>query len=265
MLSKFRTKNIIIPPNLKLFYRMINCLIVDDEQGAIDVLSHYCKKVPFLNLVSTCLGPLEALDKIYSEKIDLIFLDIHMPELSGIDFMKLMKGRIRVILTTAYSEYALEGYDLNVIDYLLKPIPFERFVSAVHKAKDILEPKEEQKAVTENKASKVEDEFMFVKTESRMQKVKFDDILYLESLGNYVSIYTTNERVITLLTMKDAEDTLLGKNFLRVHRSYIISLNYVQYIEGNQIFMNPKTAIPLGETYRQKFFTILDNYLPGKK
>ena len=242
---------------------MINCLIIDDEQGAIDVLTHYVKKIPFLNLVGACLGPLEALDKIYSEKVDLVFLDIHMPELSGIDFMKLMKGRVRVILTTAYSQYALEGYELNVIDYLLKPIPFERFVNAVQKAKEALEPKE----LVETKIPpKNEDEFMYVKTDSRIQKVRFGDIRYIESLGNYVSIYTEQERIVTLLTMKDVEERLPQQHFMRIHRSFVISLDYVQFIEGNQIFLDKKTALPLGETYRDKFFKALDEkMLTGKK
>lgn len=243
---------------------MINCLIVDDEQGAIDVLKHHIEKVSYLNLVGASLGPLEALDKIYTEKIDLIFLDVHMPQLSGIDFMKLLKGRIRVILTTAYSQYALESYDLNVVDYLLKPISFERFLQSVEKAKEIIIPIEKTAEKNLNNA-KNEDDFMFVKTDSRMQKVRFDEIQYVESLGNYVSIYTPKERIITLLTMKEIEEKLPEKTFIRVHRSYIISLEFLQYIEGNQIFINTKNPIPLGDTYRQKFFTMLDEFVPGKK
>ncbi len=214
-------------------------------------------------MVGACLGPLDALDKIYSEKIELVFLDIHMPELSGIDFMKLMKGRIRVILTTAYSQYALEGYELNVIDYLLKPIPFERFVNAVQKAKEALDPKETLEAKT---PPKQEDEFMFVKTDSRIQKVRFGDIRYIESLGNYVSIYTEQERIVSHLTMKDIEERLSEQHFMRIHRSFVISLDYVQFIEGNQIFLDKRIALPLGETYRDKFFKALDdNMLTGKK
>lgn len=243
---------------------MINCLIVDDEQGAIDVLKHHVEKVSYLNLVATSLGPLEALDKIYTEKIDLIFLDVHMPQLSGIDFMKLLKGRIRVILTTAYSQYALESYDLNVIDYLLKPISFERFMQSVEKAKEIIIPVEKNAEKVQN-PSKNEDDFMFVKTDSRMQKVRFDEIQYIESLGNYVSIYTPKDRIITLLTMKEIEEKLPEKTFIRVHRSYIISLEFLQYIEGNQIFITTKNPIPLGDTYRQKFFSMLDEFVPGKK
>ncbi|MEI7581540.1 LytTR family DNA-binding domain-containing protein [Runella sp.] len=226
-------------------------------------MTHYINKIPYLNLVGACLGPLDALDKIYSEKIELVFLDIHMPELSGIDFMKLMKGRIRVILTTAYSQYALEGYELNVIDYLLKPIPFERFVNAVQKAKEALDPKETLEAKT---PPKQEDEFMFVKTDSRIQKVRFGDIRYIESLGNYVSIYTEQERIVSHLTMKDIEERLSEQHFMRIHRSFVISLDYVQFIEGNQIFLDKRIALPLGETYRDKFFKALDdNMLTGKK
>ncbi len=247
---------------------MINCLVVDDEQGAIDVLENYIQKIPFLHLVASCHGPLEALDKIYSENIDLVFLDVHMPELSGIDFMKLLKGRIRVILTTAYSEYAIQGFDLNLIDYLLKPISFERFVIAVDKAKLIFEKsvdnlKDESLSNAINQ--KYDEEFIFVKTDNRIQKLKLSEILLVEGLGNYVVFHTESSKVVSLLTMKGVEELLPIKRFLRVHKSYIVSLEQINYIEGNQLFIRDKKAIPLGETYRNSFFNTLDSYAPSKK
>ncbi|TDB68861.1 LytR/AlgR family response regulator transcription factor [Arundinibacter roseus] len=248
----------------------INCLIVDDEQGALDILTHYIQKTPFLNLTAACLGPMEALDKVYSEPVDLIFLDIHMPELSGIDFIKLLKGRARVILTTAYSEYALEGYELSVLDYLLKPISFDRFLKAVQKAREQIEstslPVSENAPAATTLPVPEEEDYIFVKVDARVQKVKFQDILYVEGLGNYVSIYTPSERIVTLLTMKDVEERLPARQFMRIHRSYILSLDRINYIEGNQVFIDKKTSLPLGETYRDRFFKALEEkMMTGKR
>jgi DNA-binding LytR/AlgR family response regulator len=240
--------------------KKIKCLVVDDEQGAIDILTHYISKTPFLELTGSFLGPLDALDAVYAGDIDLIFLDIHMPELSGLDFIKLLKGRVKVILTTAYDQYALEGYEHNVVDYLLKPIPFERFLKATQKVVDLnkqSQPKEatpESVQATENQ----QDDYVYVKADGKVQKVNFDDILYVEGLGNYVTIHTTNGKVITLLTMKEVQERLSESMFMRVHRSFIVSLEKVQFIEGNQIFVEAKTAVSLGETYRDAFFKALE-------
>lgn len=246
----------------------INCLIVDDEQGALDILTHYIKKTPFLHLNAACLGPMEALDKVYSESIDLIFLDIHMPELSGIDFIKLLKGRAKVILTTAYAEYALEGYELSVIDYLLKPISFDRFLKAAHKAREIIEstPTQPTSSITAPVTTPEEDNHIYVKVDSRVQKVRFEEILYVEGLGNYVSIFTPTERIVSLLTMKDVEERLPERLFMRIHRSYILPFGRIQYIEGNQVFIDKKTSLPLGETYRERFFKVLEEkMMTGKR
>lgn len=240
--------------------KKIKCLVVDDEQGAIDILTHYISKTPFLELSGSFLGPLDALDAVYAGDIDLIFLDIHMPELSGLDFIKLLKGRVKVILTTAYDQYALEGYEHNVIDYLLKPIPFERFLKAAQKVLDLSQPSsiKSTHAQTVQTSEKQEDDYVFVKADGKVQKIRFDDILYVEGLGNYVTMHTTNGKVVTLLTMKEVQERLPESSFMRVHRSFIVSLNKVQFIEGNQIFVEAKTAVSLGETYRETFFKALE-------
>lgn len=240
--------------------KKIRCIVVDDEQGAIDILTHYISKTPFLELTGSFLGPLDALDAVYAGNIDLIFLDIHMPELSGLDFIKLLKGRVKVILTTAYDQYALEGYELSVVDYLLKPIPFERFLKAAQKVMDSAtdtQPQESTQPATQV-AENQQDDYVYVKADGKVQKVKFDDILYVEGLGNYVTIHTTSGKVITLLTMKEVQERLPENTFMRVHRSFIVSLEQVQFIEGNQIFVEAKTAVSLGETYRDAFFKALE-------
>lgn len=243
---------------------MINCLIIDDEQAAIDVLKIYIKNVPSLNLVAESLGPVEALEIVYTQKIDLIFIDIQMPELSGLDFIKLTKGRSKFILTTAYKQYALEGYEHNVVDYLLKPISFERFLQATQKVQDlmtsIVSPQEKQFAI----GSKSED-YIFIKTDSRMQKVNFAEMLYVEGLGNYVTVYTTKGKFVTLLNVKDLEENLPSEMFMRVHRSYIISLGKIEFVEGNQIFFDKDTSIPLGETYKNQLWAALDSKIISSK
>lgn len=248
---------------------MLNCLLVDDEPGALDILTHYVSKTPFLNLVAACLGPVEALEKVYTEKIDLIFLDIHMPELSGMDFIKLLKGRSKVILTTAYSQYALEGYEYDVVDYLLKPIPFDRFLKAAQKAQELFVPAAGVPAPgrtsTDPVPAEPTEDSVFVKVDSRVQRVKFAEVLFVEGLGNYVTIHTPEGKVVTLLTMKEVEDRLPAAKFMRVHRSYILSLDRVQFIEGNQVFLDKKTAVPLGETYRAAFFKALEEKMLIKR
>ncbi|WP_254411365.1 LytR/AlgR family response regulator transcription factor [Dyadobacter diqingensis] len=246
----------------------LRCLIIDDEQAAINVLSNYISKTPFLELAGTYLDPVQALEVIYTQPIDLIFLDIHMPEISGLEFIKLLRGRAKVILTTAYSQYALEGYELDVVDYLLKPIPFDRFLRAVQKVKEI-QSSGEKTVVSPVPAAyaptTTTNDHVFIKVDSKIMKVRFQDILYIEGLGNYVSIYTDSGRLVTLSTMKEVEEYLSDTYFTRVHRSYIIALNKVEYVEGNQIFLNKNTAVPLGETYRDRFFKLLEENMMNKK
>jgi DNA-binding LytR/AlgR family response regulator len=245
----------------------LRCLIIDDEQAAINVLSNYVSKTPFLELAGTYLDPVVALEAIYTQSIDLVFLDIHMPEISGLEFIKLLRGRAKVILTTAYSQYALEGYELDVVDYLLKPVPFDRFLRAVQKVKEIASSGKNVVAAPVPVATTPANtnDHVFIKVDSKIMKVRFQDILYIEGLGNYVSIYTDSGRLVTLSTMKEVEEYLSETYFTRVHRSYIIALDKVEYVEGNQIFLNKNTAVPLGETYRDRFLKLLEENMMNKK
>ncbi|TGE21090.1 LytR/AlgR family response regulator transcription factor [Hymenobacter metallicola] len=242
---------------------MISCLIVDDEQGAIDILKTFIEKTPFLTLAGSTTNPIEALSMVQDQVIDLIFLDIHMPQISGLDFMRLLKGKSKVILTTAYSEFAVEGFELEALDYLLKPIAFERFLKAAQKALNT-----SMETSPRWQAPEKDDDYIFVKTESKgkMTRVNFDEIVFVEGMKNYVSINTGEDRIITLLNIKDLEDRLPPKNFMRVHKSYIVSLNKIKALDGNQIlFKDMKAYVPLGETYRTAFFEALQEKVMGGK
>ncbi len=247
----------------------LRCLVVDDEQAALNVLTNYISKTPFLELAGTFLDPIAALEVVYREQIDILFLDIHMPEISGLEFIKLLRGRTKVILTTAYSQYALEGFELDVVDYLLKPVPFDRFLRAVQKVKETKPVPQERLANPEhintlvNKPS--QPDHVFVKVDGKIVKVRFEEILYIEGLGNYVSIYTATGRLVTLSTMKEVEEYLPEKEFIRVHRSHIIALAKVEYIEGNQVFLGKDIAVSLGETYRERFFKLLEENMMNRK
>jgi two-component system LytT family response regulator len=249
---------------------ILRCLIVDDEQAALDVLTNYVSKTPFLTLVGAYTDPIVALDVINREQVDIVFLDIHMPEISGLEWIKLLRGKSRVILTTAYSQYALDGYNLDVVDYLLKPVPFDRFLHAVRKVQDMVQEKPATPAVQNQHPAAVQasapvNDHVFVKVDSKIMKVRFQDILYIEGLGNYVSIFTETGRLVTLSTMKEVEEYLSDTYFMRVHRSYIIAFNRVEYIEGNQIFLGKNTNVPLGETYRERFFKMLEENMMNRR
>jgi two-component system LytT family response regulator len=237
---------------------MIRCLVVDDEPLALHILEDYISKMPFLQLVKVTTNPIEALQLVQQGNVDLVFLDVQMPELTGIQFLRIANGKAKVILTTAYPQYALEGYELDVIDYLLKPIAFDRFFKAVQKAQAILQPsaKPEIKAEAAPKSDFLSD-FIFVKTEHKIQKVYLNDILFIEGLKDYISIFTPAERIITLQNMKKMEDALPERHFIRVHKSYIVSLNKIDSIERSRIFIKDK-IIPVGDTYREEFFKIVD-------
>ena len=241
---------------------MIKCLIVDDEPLALHVLEDYISKIPFLKLVKSTTNPIEALSLVQDKEAELVFLDVQMPELTGIQFLKIANGKAKVILTTAYSQYALEGYELDVIDYLLKPIAFDRFYKAVQKAQAILQPTAAPPVALpqpEPQQPKQEflSDFIFVKTEHKIQKVYLNDILFIEGLKDYISIFTPVERIITLQNMKKMEDALPTKYFMRVHKSYIVSINKIDSIERSRIFIGDK-IIPVGDTYRDEFFKVID-------
>ncbi|RZK55892.1 MAG: response regulator transcription factor [Pedobacter sp.] len=244
----------------------LKCIAVDDEPLALDIIEDYVSKVPFLELVKRTENAIEALQLVQAGGIDLVFLDIQMPDLTGIQFLKIANGKSNYILTTAYSQYALESYDLNVSDYLLKPIAFDRFYKAVEKVHNQLqkaepvapapEPPQIQSFVSAPAPQQVQD-FIFVKTEHKIQKIQLDDILYIEGLKDYISIFTKTERVITLQNMKKMEETLPKGDFIRVHKSYIIALDKIESIERSRISIASK-IIPIGDTYRDEFFKRID-------
>lgn len=240
---------------------MIRCLVVDDEPLALNILEDYISKIPFLELVKATTNPIDALTRVQDGGIDLVFLDVQMPELTGIQFLKIANGKTKVILTTAYPQYALEGYELDVVDYLLKPIAFDRFYKAAQKAQSIIKPAVGQTVEATPHIQQQQQDFMsdfiFVKSEHKIQKVYLHQILFIEGLKDYISIFTTNERIITLQNMKKMEDTLPEKHFVRVHKSYIVALNKIDSIERSRIRIGDK-IIPVGDTYRDDFFKIVD-------
>lgn len=221
--------------------KKIKCIVVDDEPLAIQLLENYVTKIPFLELVFSSENPIEALEYIQNNEADLIFLDIQMPELSGINFMKIVGDKLKYILTTAYSEYALEGYEHNVIDYLLKPIPFGRFEKSALKAQERF-PTEETSA----------NSYIFVKSSGQQHKINFDEILYVESIKDYVNIKTDKQEYIVLDTLKSLESHL-PENFARVHKSFILNLDKIEKIDVRNVFLNSGKEIPIGETYKSEF------------
>jgi DNA-binding LytR/AlgR family response regulator len=235
---------------------MIRCLVVDDEPLALDILEDYISKVPFLTLVKTTTSAIEGLSLVQSDAIDLVFLDVQMPELTGIQFLKIINGKCDVILTTAYSQYALDGYELDVVDYLLKPIAFDRFYKAAQKV--LQNSGNTNTPAPEVLSTQKNHDFIFVKTEHKIQKIYLDDILYIEGLKDYISIFTRSERIITLQNMKKMEESLPSKSFIRVHKSYIIALGKIESIERSRIQIGEK-IIPIGDTYREYFFKQIEN------
>jgi DNA-binding LytR/AlgR family response regulator len=231
---------------------MINCLVIDDEQHAIDVLELYIKQTPYLQLAGSFSRPLEALKIVNEQDIKLVFLDIHMPDITGLDFVRAMNGKCRAIMTTAFSEFAAEGFDLEVVDYLLKPIPLPRFLKAAQRALQIISGQTAQ--VNNNEG--MEDDYMFVKTEmkGKLLKINFADIDYIEGMKNYVAIHHNGQKTLALLNMKDLEERLPSRHFMRIQKSFIVPLRKITGVEGNMIRLKNITAdILLGETYRTSF------------
>jgi two-component system LytT family response regulator len=210
-------------------------------------------------LVKATTSAIEALTLVQDGGIDLVFLDVQMPELTGIQFLRIANGKAKVILTTAYPQYALQGYELDATDYLLKPIAFDRFYKAAQKVQAVMFPanKPVEKEELPQTQSDFSNDFIFVKTEHKIQKVYLKDILFIEGLKDYISIFTPAERIITLQNMKKVEDALPERHFIRVHRSYIVAVNKIDSIERSRIFIGDK-VIPIGDTYRDEFFKMVE-------
>jgi DNA-binding LytR/AlgR family response regulator len=243
---------------------MIRCLAVDDEAYAVKIIADYISKIPFLELAGTTTSAIDALGQVQQGGIDLVFLDIQMPDLTGIQFLKLCGSKCKVILTTAYPEYALEGYEHDVIDYLLKPIAFDRFFKAAQKALTQLQPATQSPlphvASTPPQPPPQEPapDYMFIKGESKNKflKVSYDDILYVEGLKNYVSVFMPDQRLVTYQSLRDLEAQLPQPPFYRVHKSYIISIDKIRMVDGHTIYIQDQ-AIPIGETYRDGFYKMI--------
>jgi len=235
--------------------KTIHCIIVDDEPIAREILESHLKKIDSILIEASCKNALEAFQIINSKKVDLVFLDINMPDISGLSFAKSINRNIKVIFTTAYREYAVDGFDLQAVDYLLKPISFERLFQAVNKYFD------ENLASIQENATETEEEqsdFIFVRSDRKMIKVNFSDILYIESLSDYVKIHLDDKTVVTRETITSIEGKLPQKDFMRTHRAYIVSLSKLDSFTNEYVEIGQK-MVPVSRTYKNAVMTRLDN------
>ena len=235
------------------------CIIVEDEPMARSLLENYIQKVPYLNLIQSFSDPLKALEFLRDNSVDILFSDIQMPEITGITLLKILQKKPLIILTTAYSEYAIEGYELDVLDYLLKPITFERFLKSVEKASARLNANNSaniDKNVLDNDSVNSIAEsiqpYIFVKDGTKLVKIKLSEIMYIEGLKDYVSIYTPTQKVVSLQTLKALELQLPEKQFIRIHNSYIVSLEWIEIIQREKVLIG-KVYLPISDTYRKAF------------
>jgi two-component system response regulator LytT len=237
---------------------MISVIAIDDEPLALQLVTGYIEKTPGLKLSGEFDNPIDASEYLKDEKVDLIFVDIQMPDLSGIEFTRLMEKGPKVIFTTAYEKYALDGYKLEIVDYLLKPFSYEEFLKAVQKVEKLI-------ALEQNATIKVDanSEFLFLKSDYKIKRLNFNDILYIEGLKDYVKVYTRNQPkpVLSLTTLKSLEAKLPANRFMRVHRSFIVNLEKIDTIERSRIIFG-KTYIPVSDQYKEKFQEYLNkNFL----
>ena len=235
----------------------IRCIAVDDEPLALDKIASYVERVPFLELKAKFTSALKAMEYLSEETVDLIFLDIQMDELTGIQFLEIMKNKPKVILTTAYDQYALKGYELDVTDYLLKPITFQRFLKAVHKVHDSLITPEGTKAgiaSVENKGA--QQDYIFLKSGTRIEKINLHEILFVEGMKEYLRIHTPSARIMTLMSFKKMEELIPQEDFIRIHKSYLIRIDKVESIESQHVKIAGH-SLPIGEMYRKAFYDVL--------
>ncbi|MBR6202656.1 MAG: response regulator transcription factor [Bacteroidaceae bacterium] len=241
---------------------MIRCLAIDDEPLALQQLVAYIRKVPFLELAAQCSSALEARAFLERDTADAIFCDINMPDLNGMDFVKSLAVPPLVVFTTAYSEYAVEGFRVNAVDYLLKPFGLQDFLRAANRLRERLESKA---PVADASASNTQDDTLFLKTDYRIVKVNIPDIRYVEAMSEYLKVWTEGEAkpIITLLSMKKMEERL-PDYFMRIHRSYIVNLTKIQEVNKNRVIMAADTALPIGDLYKETFQTYLNTKFLGK-
>jgi DNA-binding LytR/AlgR family response regulator len=235
---------------------IIKCIAVDDEPLALDIIKDYISQVPFLKLLKTFKDGISALEYLSSNNVDLIFLDIEMGGLSGTQLLKTLQTKPKVIMTTAYRNYAVDAFDLDVTDYLLKPFSFERFLKAVEKS--CSQPVDSRKNTAQSEGDK---NYFFVKSGYKMLKVNFNDILYIEGLSEYIIIKTKSTNIITLQSFKNIEKTLPESGFIRIHKSYLVALNKIDCVEGQNVIIGNK-ELPVGNKYKKRFFDVIS--LAGK-
>ncbi len=240
----------------------IKCLIVDDEPLAQKVIINYMNDLPNLELVGQCRNAMEAMQVLNTKEIDLMFLDINMPKMSGMSFLKTLKNPPLVIMTTAYREYALDSFELDVVDYLHKPFSFERFFMAVNKASNRLQNFQttaSEFVIPATQREQIDESFIFVKSDKVTYKVNFKDILFIESVGDYVKIFTNEQVIMTYQSLKNLENILSGRHFPRVHKSFIVAISKINSIRGNEIIIGDH-EIPIGRSHRQGFFDLVQQY-----
>ncbi|MCI0707390.1 MAG: LytTR family DNA-binding domain-containing protein [Ignavibacteriae bacterium] len=234
----------------------MNCIIVDDEKLARDLMEDNIRRVPYLQLQHTCKNALEAAGALHTEHVDLIFLDVQMPELNGLDFLRSLPNPPMVILVSAYDSYALKGFDLNVVDYLVKPVSFERFLTACNRAQELFALK--QAAPT--KSAPAQSDFFFVSVEYGSVKVAFQDILYVEGMKDYIKIYVASSAkpVTTRMTIKDLEKKLSSRGFIRIHKSFLVPVGRITRVQRDLLYVGSK-ELPVGESYKEDLNRILKN------
>lgn len=230
----------------------MKCVAIDDEPLALEVIERFVAKVPELELVATFTNPLEAVAKMREAEVDLLFLDIHMPDLTGLQLLQSLPKLPLIIFTTAYSQYATNSYDLDAVDYLLKPIPFDRFLKAVNKAF-----REQKSRSGQDDGSSAED-YLFIKSDTRFFKVDYADILYVEGMRDYVAVHTPKQKILTLMSMTKMMEKLPEDQFMRVHKSYIIAIRHIELIQHHRVTIHGR-EIPVSNSYREAFQNFVEN------
>lgn len=238
---------------------IIKCLTLDDEPLALDKMSNYVRKTPFLELVGSCRSGFEAIDYLSKDKVDLIFADINMPDVNGLDFVRSLQDKPQIIFTTAFSEYAFEGFKVNALDYLLKPIGYSEFLKSANKARSYFENVAAPKSEPEN-----EIDYLFVKSDYKIVRICLDDILYIEGMREYVRIHlATGKSIMPLISLRVLEEQLPSSKFMRVHRSYIVNLNKITTIDHSRILFDGKIYIPVSDQYKEFFQNFLSMHSLG--
>lgn len=235
--------------------KKINCLIVDDEELARNLVENYIIRLPHLNIVGKCANPFEAMQALQENQVDLMFLDIQMPDLTGVEFLRTLPQKPLVIFTTAYNEYALEGFELDVVDYLLKPFRFERFLQAINKAGKLLKTTQNEhpphSPTPIKQTGEKQKDYILVKSEFKVFRIFYKDILYIESMKEYVAYHTPDGRTLSLGSLKKLEQELPPELFIRIHKSYIANIDYIAALEGNMVHLGKK-KLPIGTSYKEE-------------